>query len=347
MATLLEAGYDLGGLAGCLVLIALLSIVSYTFTRLASALDFSVFGVRPLHHAATAIEHTIVAGCDDGIKALERVATRFFNGLIDSLAIFVGLAVLVGLGVKDALGYLWSHALGPFVRAIADPIRTVAAHALAEVGSLAATVAHNLTRAESYAEGQADRALADAKAYTRELVQASQSAAERFASEAVGKLRAAEDAALAGAVAATSAAIHAGELAAERGDTAAERIAHAELATAEAAFGSALGTLEGLTDKALNDLRTIEGAAGAAGIAALIAAIPAIATLVQAIATEAGLDSSECRGKVKRICGTDPSEWLNLLEGGLFLTGILSLRELVPVARGVVHELRDVIAEAA
>lgn len=138
----LEAGYDLGGLAGCVVLIALLSIVSWTFARLADVLDVSIFGFHPFAGIARAIENTIVAGCNVGIKALEGTATRFFSGLIDSLGIFVGLAVLLGQGVKAALAYLWGTALGPLIERAVSPVRRLAQKAEAD----ALTASRDLAR---------------------------------------------------------------------------------------------------------------------------------------------------------------------------------------------------------
>ena len=122
---LLEAGYDLGALTGVLVLIAFLSIVSWTFAKLADVLDVSIAGFHPFRGVARAIENTIVSGCNDGINALDKVAIHFFNGLVDSLGMFIGLAYLLGTGVKDALSYLWNHALQPLIHHIVRDRKSV------------------------------------------------------------------------------------------------------------------------------------------------------------------------------------------------------------------------------
>lgn len=72
-----------------------------------------------------------------------------------------------------------------------------------------------------------------------------------------------------------------------------------------------------------------------------------VRALVNAIATEAGLDSAACRAKHKQVCGVDPSEWTDLLAGAAFLTGTLSLAELVPIGRTAVSDLGGIIRELA
>jgi hypothetical protein len=96
-----------------------------------------------------------------------------------------------------------------------------------------------------------------------------------------------------------------------------------------------------------NDLGTIEGQYGALGVAGLIAAMPAVATLVNAIASEAGLENRDCRQKVKGICATDSSAWGDLL-AGLAATGFaFSLLELAEVADPLIVRLAPVIEQAA
>jgi hypothetical protein len=174
VAELLDGGLDLGGLAGCYVLIAILVIVAWTFGKLADAIDFSisipyVFGtktIHPLGGVAQAIENSVVAGCNDGIKALEGAAADFENGLLQSLELIVGLTLLLGVGVKDALVKLWGVALDSRIHAIVDATSSVASKASSDVSSLAKTVADDVTKAESYAAGKATAALTDAKSYT-------------------------------------------------------------------------------------------------------------------------------------------------------------------------------------
>jgi hypothetical protein len=107
------------------------------------------------------------------------------------------------------------------------------------------------------------------------------------------------------------------------------------------------------------------GAAGAAGVAGApgigigditlpglgtLTAGAAIATtyaIVSTLVNEAGLSRGECRGKVKQICGTDPTQWANLLGGLAALGFAFSLHDLYGVAEGLVGDLSTVIKEAA
>jgi len=369
VAAALEAGYDVAALALLFVALALLLMVKGLAQALAGVLNVSILGVRPFHGAAVAIENGIVGALDAAIKGVERVAAKFESGLIDSFGLLIGLPILLGLGVKAALVYLWDRALKPTIHVIADPIKATADSALAKANAARAAVELRFGEAEAYALGRAEWALETAKAYVgrrlddlraelRADIAGALATAERYADQAVGRLRAAEDAAVAEAVSLAVAA----KLAGEQAGAAALRAAEAELAAGLAieaarraaelarldeAGKAALETVRSVAVNVEEELQTIEGAAGAVGIAALIAAIPAISTLLHAIASEAGLENAECRGKVKQVCGTDPAEWLGLLEGAALLTGALSLRELVPIGRHAIEELGGLIREAA
>ncbi len=366
---MLDAAYDLGGIAGCYLLIGLLAVVAFTFERLAQALDVSILGFRPFSSIASSIRNVIVAGCDDGIKALEKGAAGFESGLIDSFGIIIGLAYLLGKGVKAALEYLWSHALRPLINSLLSPVRSLATQAVAKIESLATTVAHNLTRAESYAAAQATKALGEARTYANLAVNASEDAlyqtiaqdvarldsklsagitgAEKYADLAVDKLRAAEQSAIAHAVSIATDAQRA-VTAAERAAVAtAEEEATLALRASEVAATSALDQVRAVAVAAERDIGSLVGGYGLAGAAGLIASIPALATLVNTIATETGLENQSCRAKVKNVCQTDATQWENLL-GGLAVAGIaFNLRELAKVAEEILGGLAVVIREAA
>lgn len=369
MAAALEGGYDLGALALLGLALGALLLAKELSSAVAGVLDFSVLGFRPLHGAAVAIENSVIGALDDAIKGVEALCTRFLSGLIDAWGLLIAIPLLLGLGVKAALEYFWSSALKPVIHSITDAIKTVADKAVSKAIALEGTVAADLASAEAYTRAHVAGALADAEAYVETRLRSEVAAiggdigaaiasAERYADTAVSKLRAAEDAAVAGAVGLAAEAKTAGLLAAAGALAEAEHFAGSAIARSEAAARQALAEAEAAGAAALagvgriavgaaDDLATIEGNLGALGLAGLIAALPALATLVQAIAVEAGLSSAECRGKVKGICGTDPLAWAGLLEGAVFLTGALSLRELVPIGRTVIADLGSVIREAA
>lgn len=236
------------------------------------------------------------------------------------------------------------------------------------------------TKALSSAKAYADHWIDNAVAVLNHTIRAAVAEAESFASTAIGKLRTAEDAAIGSAVDLANAARAAGvaaaagalataehELAAVRAEavtaaagalTAAEEFAAREaagvradaLAAAagvEAAASGALDVVRSIAIGAENELKDLEGIYGALGTATLIAAIPALATLVHAIATEAGLENQSCRSKVKDICRTDPAAWEQLLAGLAPLGLLFGLRELYQVAEPLVGELAPIIKQAA
>ena len=86
------------------------------------------------------------------------------------------------------------------------------------------------------------------------------------------------------------------------------------------------------------DAGTLAGALGVGAIAA---------SLVNVLATEAGLGSSDCRAKNKQICGVDTAAWTSLLEGLAVIGFAFSLADLAAVAQPLAGELAPVIAKAA
>lgn len=368
MGAALEAGYDLGGIALCVVALALLLATKGLVQAVAGVLNVSIFGVRPFGSIANALENHVVAALNTAIRGVESITARFLSGLIDAFGMLIAIPILLGLGVKAALQYMWNHALRPVIRSITDPIADKADQAVARLNTLSRTVVEYRADAEAYARGRANAAIDVAEAYVDRHVDAlgrelggvigeSLAAAERYADQAVAKLRGAEDAAVAGAVGlaaeAKAAGLHAAELAvaeaesvAGRALTEAEKRIASAAAESQAAGQAALAGVRGIAVDVGDELHGIEGAFGAAGLAALVASIPAIATLVQTIAVETGLENAECRGKVKGICGTDPSAWGELL-GGLVAVGFaFNLRELYEVARPLVDELAPIVREA-
>lgn len=387
----LVAGYDLGALVLCFVAIALLLIAKNLVEQGVAVLNVGIFGAHPFGGIARTLENTVLHALNDAIKGTEKAAAKFESGLIEAFTLLVGIPLLLGYAVYKAFGYLWNHALVPLVHSITDAIDTTATKAWSHVQTLEGTVAKDLGKAEDYADGAAASALAGAKAYAghwidnaitvlRGDIRDAVGEAEAFAQTAVGKLRAAEDSAIATVAGLAAQAEHAGVAAAASALATAERelaAAHraaleatgGALATAEAfaareaarveaealaaaagvgaAASGALDVVRSIAVGAENELKDLEGIYGAVGTATLIASIPAIATLVHAIAIESGLENQSCRTKVKGICGTDPLAWGELLAGLAVLGFGFNLREMYHVAEGLVGELAPIIREAA
>jgi hypothetical protein len=253
LAALLEGGYDLGALALLGLALAALLLVKSLTQAVAGIFDFSLFGYRPLHGIAVSIENGAIAALDDAIKSVEKVAAGFLSGLIDAFGLLIAIPLLLGLGIKAALEYLWSSALKPVIHTITDAIRDTAGKALSKVTALEATVAADLAAAEKYARGQAAAALSDAEAYVETRIStalhtvsgeigAAVSSAERYADQAVSKLRSAEDAAI-GAVASVAAA----------GIAEAERLARAGVSEAEQLAAAGVTEAERLAQVGITD----------------------------------------------------------------------------------------------
>ena len=324
---------------------------------------------RPFHGIAVAIENGIVGPLDSLRKASEAGVAKGFSGLLASLELIVGVTLLLGLGIFDALTYLWKHALVPLVQLYLTPVRLVADAAKALTATLTKTVAQDVTRLEQNIVSQAGTTLKDARAYADSAATSAERAAERYADAAVSTLSKAEDAAIASAVKLATDAKAAGEAAAAAvlakvepeiqavasaaqteattAERTAESVAASALAQSEAAASSALGTVKAIAIGAEGDLTDFEAYIKSLSIPAAIAGSAALATLLTLVLSETGLENQSCRSKVKNICGTDPTAWANLL-GGLAAIGFaFSLKDLYGVAEGLVGDLATVIQEAA
>jgi hypothetical protein len=324
-ALALEA-VDLVALCAILLLMGMLIATRNTFNLLAVVLDVSILGARPFHGLAVALENTIIAGCNAGIKALGSVAHDLWAGLLWAVDEMVKAIMAIPNGVHAALNYLWDHAVPTYVKAsIAVVNRAVnavdarvdafvtelgneAVRLDALIKSTASSLAQTLRRDISNAiDGVRAEVKADVRSIRAEIthdINTAVAGSEAAGAEALGKLRAAEDAAI-------------GALKRAEGATAAE-------------------------------LRDFIGQVPLTDIAAAIAAVPLLMTAVNILEAETGLGRAECRAKVKNICGTDPSQWASLVEG-LVLVGIgFNIEELVnavvDVASTVVDSIEGLIA---
>lgn len=265
---------------------------------------------EPLKKIASAAEGGLAKGLEQLASALELAAA---------------LTILLGAGIYKALGYLWHTALKPFVFAIVNPVRALVAEALTKVEALAETVAGDVLRAESYARGQADRALADARSYADSVARSAEHAAEGYADEAVAKLRSAEASAISEAVA----------------------IAHTAEQDATDAFNRAKAAAEALVAPVGADISELDRYITSLDIPALATGAAAVAALVTALLAETGLENAECRGKVKGICGTNPAAWESLLAGIGVIGFGFSLKEIYALVRPLIAEGASVMRQAA
>lgn len=316
---------DLGVAVPWAVALGFASLALYVAKGIAAPFNVSILGVRPFQFVADAIEAGIVAPLNGIVNASESALTEALSALVDDTATLLGTFLVLGIGIKDALTYLWNTALGPFVHSITNTIARDASHALSDATALAKTVEANLTSAESYAAAQAANALADAKAWARTEIDAARSATEEYADDAVAKLRSAESAAIDNAV----------------------DIAHAAEVSAEAAASTALAQVKAIAVGAEGDLTDFEAYIKSLGLPATIAGVASLSTLLTLVLSETGLENSSCRGKVKQICGTSPAAWESLLAGIAAIGLSFNLQAVVDAAKSIEGGVVDVVKLAA
>lgn len=144
----------------------LATLAYYVAKAIASVIDIDlpIIG-HPFHFVARRIENGIVDPLNKLRQASDAGIAKGFLDLVNALELGIGITLLLGLGVKDALQYLWGTALKPFIHAITDPISKLAHATAADVSALTKTVAADLRTAETYAADHATAALAAAKVY--------------------------------------------------------------------------------------------------------------------------------------------------------------------------------------
>jgi hypothetical protein len=347
MASALEAGYDLSALAGCFLLIGLLSVIAFTFAKLATVLDVGIGPYHPFRGVSHAISNTIVDGCNSGIRSLERIAASFESGLIDSFGLLIAIPALLFVGVRALTEYLWHTAIPSFVHSITNPIVRDVAAVRSSVAALTTEVQGVYNRAVSYTNAAEAKTLGQAEAYVNTQLSGVLHTAEAYADRAVGQLAASESGAINNAISIAHSALAAANAAEAAAVGEAERFTTAAVAASEAAGARALTAVRSIAITAEQDLGQIEGNLGALGVAGLIASIPALATIVNAIATEAGLENSDCRSKVKGICGTNTGAWTNLIAGLAVVGAGFDLASLAGAANMLVTDLGGVVADLA
>lgn len=324
--TAVETGYDLGGLMLCLVALALLLAAKSLAKAIFGLIDIAlpIIG-HPFHGIVKAVENAAIGALNDAIKGTERIASKFFYGIVDSLGILVGLVVLLGEGIKLALTYLWHTAFSPRVVSITrteiSRLNIPRIDVKAITSSVVATVTATFAPEIAAARTAASRAEAAAKAAAKDAA----NAAEKAKGTVVNDIT---------------------NIVTEPTTYVTNAVTEVVPGLAEAltAAGEEVAQLPGLV---LPDIRGLLNNQDLATLGGLMAAIPLLRALTSTIASETGLENAECRAKVKGICATDPSAWANLL-GGLVAVGVaFNLRELYGIAEPLVADLAPIIREAA
>lgn len=347
VAALLDAGLDLGALAGCFVAIALLTLVAYLLEHLSDPFRGIYLVGGYIADAIDSLTSPLLSGVQDALSALEKSAASFEQGLLQSLELLVGIPLVLADGLYVGLKALWTHYLAPFVNHVVADIRADVKGIEQDITSLYTLATTDLARAETYADKEISAASGALYAELRSEIHAAENAAEGYADKAVSALRAAEDAALSKAIAAANAGIAAAEAAAHTAETEAEAFTSGAVAKAEALANTAIADVRGIAVGAEDDIATLIGKYGLAGAAGLIASIPLLATLVNTIATESGLENADCRSKVKGICGTSTPAWENLLAGIAAIGVAFNLRDIVDAADAIFTDAADLIQAAA
>lgn len=315
MAVPVFLAIDLATIAACLLCMGLLIAVGYTFTRLADVLNFSVLGIRPLANVASAIEATVIAGCNAGVKALSASVTTLWKGVTWSVDEFRdGIHRFVN-ATEDALQHFRHSALPAYVTARLATIHKQVAALDARIDGLASTGAKAVTGVEAQ-------------------VTAKLSALDRTLTKQFNEKLALWENGIEGRINARVAqAQHDFGIGIDR----VRSDAQSGLDQLRGAEDAALGALRKAEDATAEQLREQIRNLDQSQLAGLIAAVPALAALVNVITAESGLDRAECRSKVKQICGTDPGAWETLLLGALAIDFALNLEGIVAAGREIIH----------
>lgn len=324
MAVAIDA-VDLAAIAALWVLIGLTLAAAYTFQKLADAINVSIVGTHPLAGVSRTIESTIVHWCTVGAQSLEGVANTLWNGLTWSISVTLQAIMGIPRDIHNAIQYLKDHLIVNTVRAALGPIHTALNTLEAKVGFVSREVATEVVRLDAKIEHTATATVGTVERELGAAIRGVEGTVTTELHTLRNTLRNEIDSATKGAEAAGAAAL-------------------AKLSAAENAAIDAIGRAEGATAA---ELRDFIGQVPLTDIGAALAALPLVIAAVNILEAETGLGRAECRGKIKGICGTDPTQWAKLLEGLAFVGIGFSIAELinaiVGVAEAVVPELEGFV----
>lgn len=319
MPALFAPALDLAALVAVLTTMALLFLAYELSKAIGDVLNRSILGVHPFAGIASALEHSLTHWLKEALDASQDIARDLWHGLTWSWNQLLDGINAFSNATEDALHYLRHTVLPDVVNAALAPLRKELAQIKASGGDVARVVARDVARLDARVDRITRDAPHDIALYADHAIDVAVHGIDQELRAIRSTVDQAVDHALAQARLESGRAL--GELR-NAENTAIHALGDAQTATA--------GELRGLLDS-LNPSQ----------IAGLVAAIPILSALVSTIATESGLDSADCRGKVKGICGTDPLDW-GMLLGGIGLLAIdIDLEDIVNAGRELVSVLAD------
>ncbi len=368
MALIAAAG-DIVLILGLLVAIGAIELLVRVIRPVAAHLNFDLpLGLGAIH-LGDAIMGTVVAGLQAEQDALGWRTAQLEQGLADMLGWLASGASSIGAAILDALRYVWQHGIERLVHAVTNPIQALVAEVSAKVSLVRADLAHDYAALQGYADAAATRAISDATAYADSAVRSASTAltgdllrevarvegeigsaaraAGKHANEAVASLRKAETGAIQSATTMAQDAQVAIGQAEQYAIKTAETDAERALVASQAAAAQALADVKAVAVTWEHDLGSLKIPQTVAGAAGLIAALPALSTLVHTIATETGLDKSQCRQKMKGVCEANATSWFGLVEGMAVAEIPLSLTAVVDAAKYMFTTAADIVKTAA
>lgn len=281
MGVALEAGYDLGVLASLLVCLGLLYAAKFIFGGLASALDFEIH-IGPVHIRPL---HWLASGLENFMISPIKDGIHAVEGAVAQFyhGLVTSLEILVALPILLGKG-------------IADAFTKLWDHALKP---FVLTLIHPLVAA-----GTKALALVTSLEAT---VANDLSSAERYAEGQATK-------------AFTDAKAYTEHI---------FGVAEHDIASAgkeylrglETAAGTIAHDLPEWEHKTWDELKKLLDGRDLATLGGLVGGLALLRSMTGTLATEAGLDNANCRGKVKDICGTNGNLWKDLL-GALVVTEV-------------------------
>ena len=326
----------------CLVALALVKLGSQLVQVILGPVTHVPFAGGVVKDAENAINSWL-----GGItKTLTRWTARWFNGVVDSLILIVGVIFLLFVVQIDLVKWLYKQATGAFGF---DTVKKLAANqnnAGAKATAAATAAAASLVALK-----------AQVTKLEQELAKAGSSAATATEAAKVPVLQ--HDLTQLGKHVAT---VEATLTALRKEVTVIEQTKPAAVPVpAPVAVPGATGATGAQGAQGAAGREGTPGTAGAAGVAGApgigigdidlpglgsMTAGVAIATtyaIVNTLVNEAGLSRAECRAKVGQICGTDPLQWASLL-AGLAAVGVgFSLGDILEEAANMVGEVHGLL----
>lgn len=346
MAVALEA-VDLVAIAVFMFLLAFLYSLKWTIHPLLSALHHSIGWIPGIGSLIGAADNAIVAALNEGIAGVEEAISTLWAGFVWSLNELVDGLTWFGNEVSAAFEHLTSTTIPNALSTLWHDAQALQHTAGGVVAGVEARIVDAVRQAEHYAAGEASHALKVATGYVDTQLSKYAGAINDQIADVEMDVRAAKST----AQQALDSVTHAVDTVT---NTITNTVVH-DLPAGASALESEVASIEGaiagelpaLPQIGFDGLRDLLNSQDLTTLVGLLGSVPLLAAGVQALASEIGADSAECRSKLKGVCGSDTAGWFHLLEGLAF--GFLwpGLAEFGDAVAEITEEVSGAIVELA